>query len=51
VLKAVTDAMNGIVYGDDAQIVTVTVTKAYADTPRAEVWVSQIVSLAEQQAA
>ena len=51
VLKTVTDAMNGIVYGDDAQIVTVTVTKAYADTPRAEVWVSQIVSLAEQQAA
>jgi hypothetical protein len=27
------------------------VTKTYADTPRAEVWVSQIMSLAEQRAA
>ena len=50
VLKAVTDAMNGIVYDDDAQIVTVMVTKLYAETPRAEVSVVQMAA-EEQQAA
>lgn len=39
VLKAISDALNGIAYDDDAQLVTVTVTKLYADTPRAEVTV------------
>ena len=37
VLKAITDAMNGIVYEDDAQIVRITTAKVYSDTPRAEV--------------
>jgi Holliday junction resolvase RusA-like endonuclease len=50
VLKAVTDAMNGIVYDDDAQIVTVMVTKLYAETPRAEVGVMRLAA-EEQQAA
>jgi Holliday junction resolvase RusA-like endonuclease len=50
VLKAVTDAMNGIVYDDDAQIVTVMVTKLYAETPRAEVGVMRLVA-EEQRAA
>lgn len=39
VLKAITDAMNGIVYDDDAQIVTGLIAKTYSDTPRAEVTV------------
>lgn len=39
VLKAVTDAMNGIVYEDDAQIVRITTMKRYGDTPRAIVHV------------
>lgn len=39
VLKAITDAMSGIVYEDDAQIVRITTAKVYSDTPRAEVWV------------
>ena len=43
VLKAVTDAMNGIVYEDDAQLVTVMVVKQYSDTPRAEVGVMRAV--------
>ena len=51
VLKAITDAMNGIVYLDDAQIVTVTVTKIYADTPRAEVRVTATHAALEQKAA
>lgn len=49
-LKAITDAMNGIVYLDDAQIVTVTVTKLYADTPRAEVSVLHAVESALAEA-
>lgn len=43
VLKAIADAMNGIVYDDDAQIVTVTVVKQYSETPRAEVAVMAAV--------
>lgn len=43
VLKAVTDAMNGIVYEDDAQIVRIVTAKVYSDTPRAEVMVMPYV--------
>ena len=39
VAKAVTDAMNGIVYVDDAQIVAATVHKLYGMEPCVEVYV------------
>lgn len=41
VLKALTDAMNGIVYKDDAQIVRAVVDKVYSETPKAEVLVQR----------
>jgi len=42
--KAVTDAMNGIVYKDDAQIVRASIEKAYEVNGggRVEIWVSEI---------
>lgn len=42
--KAVTDAMNGIVYKDDAQIVKASIEKAYEinGDGRAEIWVREI---------
>lgn len=42
VLKAIEDAMNGIVYIDDAQIADVTVRKRYAAIPEAIVQVSEV---------
>lgn len=33
VVKALCDAMNGVAYKDDAQIIELTVTKHYGDTP------------------
>jgi Holliday junction resolvase RusA-like endonuclease len=48
-LKAIADAMNGIVYDDDAQLVTVMVVKQYSDTPRAEVGVIELVERAETE--
>lgn len=35
--KSITDGMSGIAFDDDAQIVSLSITKAYADQPRAEV--------------
>lgn len=35
--KSVTDAMNGIAYKDDSQIVALHITKVYSDTPGVEV--------------
>lgn len=35
--KIVCDALNGIAYYDDSQVVAVTVEKLYSDTPRVEV--------------
>lgn len=35
--KAVLDGLNGIVWRDDAQVVSLTATKYYADAPRVEV--------------
>lgn len=46
VLKAITDALNGVVYVDDAQIVDVVIRKRYSDTPRAEVMVRHAVTFA-----
>lgn len=40
--KAVQDAMNGIVYKDDSQIVLVVGSKAYASEPRVEVTVETV---------
>lgn len=37
IAKIILDALNGIAYHDDAQIVDVRVTKEYSDTPRVEV--------------
>lgn len=37
--KAVLDAMNGIVFKDDGQIISLTVSKAYHTTPGTDVWI------------
>ena len=42
VLKVIKDAMNGVVYGDDAQVVVINLSKAYGDEPRVDVVVSEI---------
>jgi len=41
VLKCFLDAMNGIVYLDDKQVVNLHVTKVYAETPAVEVMVKE----------
>lgn len=41
VAKAISDALNGIVYRDDKQIVWALVTKQYAAAPRVEVMISE----------
>lgn len=43
VLKAISDALNGIAYDDDVQIVDHTISKRYSDTPRAEVTLQRIL--------
>lgn len=40
--KAVADALNGIAYFDDAQIVRSAVTKTYAEIPGLRIWVSPL---------
>lgn len=40
--KAVTDAMSGVIYKDDKQIVSVTIKKLYAEEPRLEVCIEVI---------
>lgn len=42
IVKAVEDAMNGIVYKDDSQIVLVAGSKEYASEPRVEVTVETV---------
>lgn len=42
IAKAILDALNGIAYYDDAQIVDLTVYKRYSDSPRAEVCISTL---------
>lgn len=37
VLKAVADALNGVAYSDDSQIVRATITKYWSETPKAEI--------------
>ena len=36
--KIISDALNGIAYKDDAQVVSCTVEKRYSNTPCVEVW-------------
>lgn len=42
VLKGLKDGCNGIVWNDDAQVVTIILQKKYAELPRAEVIVREI---------
>jgi Holliday junction resolvase RusA-like endonuclease len=41
ILKVVCDALNGIAYQDDAQIVAAYINKKYSDIPRVEVTISR----------
>jgi len=41
-VKLVVDACNGLLWDDDAQIVTMTTSKVYGDSPRVEVWVDEV---------
>lgn len=41
-LKAVADALNGVVYTDDSQIVMVTVNKLWSEEPKAEVTIRRL---------
>ena len=41
VLKVVADALNGLAYHDDAQIVSATVRKMYGIEPMIKVWISE----------
>jgi Holliday junction resolvase RusA-like endonuclease len=41
VYKSITDAMNGIVYTDDSQIVEAHITKVYAETAGANIMVQE----------
>lgn len=43
ILKVVCDALNGIAYNDDAQIVNAAVNKYYGDKPRVAVWLGEDV--------
>lgn len=43
VVKAVLDAINGIAYEDDAQVVCITASKAYSERPRVEMRVSDVM--------
>ena len=45
IAKSVLDALNGIAYYDDAQVVTLTVDKLYSETPRVEVEITEEMSL------
>lgn len=40
--KGVLDAMNKIIYNDDAQIVDLVVSKFYSDSPRVEVFIKEL---------
>lgn len=42
IAKAVLDALNGIAYYDDSQIVALCVIKRYSDTPRTEVYIQEM---------
>ena len=41
-IKSITDALNGIAYIDDSQIVSIECEKWYSDRPRAEVMIDYV---------
>jgi Holliday junction resolvase RusA-like endonuclease len=41
-LKTIADALNGVCYSDDSQIVEVTLNKWYAEEPKAEILIREI---------
>lgn len=41
-IKSVTDALNGMAYLDDSQIVDMNTKKRYADVPRVEMFISEV---------
>lgn len=43
VIKAVLDALNGIAYDDDKQVVILHAVKKYSDTPRVEVTIEEAI--------
>jgi Holliday junction resolvase RusA-like endonuclease len=43
VLKAVLDALNGVVYVDDSQVINLVATKRYSTDPRVEVYVHEVL--------
>ena len=43
VVKLILDAINGIVFADDKQVVSISASKAYSDTPRTTVQTTEIV--------
>lgn len=47
VVKAVLDAINGIAYEDDAQVVMISASKAYSERPRVEISVSDVMREAD----
>jgi Holliday junction resolvase RusA-like endonuclease len=42
-LKGILDGLNGIAWEDDAQIVSISVTKIYHDTPGVHLSISEII--------
>lgn len=43
VFKAVMDALNGVVYADDSQVINLTATKRYSTDPRCEVYLYEVL--------
>jgi Holliday junction resolvase RusA-like endonuclease len=43
VMKAVLDAMNGVVYVDDSQVINMVATKRYSSDPRIEVYLHEVL--------
>lgn len=50
VLKGIADGIKGVVFNDDTQVVFMTTTKIYGETPRVEVEVTRIEAQAAQTA-
>jgi Holliday junction resolvase RusA-like endonuclease len=43
VMKAILDALNGVVYADDSQVINLVATKRYSTDPRIEVYVHEVL--------
>jgi Holliday junction resolvase RusA-like endonuclease len=50
VLKAAKDALNGIAWLDDAQVIAATITKRYGDQPAVEITVRPLAAARSQDA-